>query len=417
MKIAPGVRIRASSRGFSAGIGPRAARVHVGTPGVGVSTGVGPFGAYQHLGGGSRRRSTSRGGYAGGGGYGYGGPSSTTLAALERAARQAEKEEEIARVAQLERQLVSVHLDSFQSPQRRVLSSAPAPDEERIRKLLEREHGIPELAKAAGGSRAPAKARERQEVDLDALVREERKQRLQGVSIFKREERRQAKAQAQAAAEARAEQERAERARAAAAEQRRLDAAWEQLVARRAQVEELVVREVSAAEAEANARREAERASIDQAWELLVGNDPPTVIAALEAAFADNGAPATPIDCEGDTATVTMLYGHPDLIPERTPAVTPGGKPTLRKRTKSDCNDLYLEALASNVLATVKEGLAVCSGVNAIKVLVVRRDPVKTGGEQLVAVYAAIDASYNGVFSARSGRGRAGEAAADWRVL
>src|SRR5690348_5195439 len=124
MKIAPGVRIRASSRGFSAGIGPRAARMHVGTRGVGVSTGVGPFGAYQHLGGGSRRRSTGRSSYSGRGSYSYGAPSRTTLAALERAARQAEKEAEIARVAEIERQLVSVHLENFATPQRRVLPPA-----------------------------------------------------------------------------------------------------------------------------------------------------------------------------------------------------------------------------------------------------------------------------------------------------
>src|SRR4051812_34553274 len=104
MKIMPGVRIRASSRGFSAGIGPRAARVHVGTRGVGVSTGVGPFGAYGHLGGGSRHRSAG-GGYRGA----YRGPSRATLAALEREARQAEKDAEIRKVADIERRLVTVH--------------------------------------------------------------------------------------------------------------------------------------------------------------------------------------------------------------------------------------------------------------------------------------------------------------------
>src|SRR5437868_6194553 len=95
MKIMPGVRIRASSRGLSAGIGPRAARVHVGTRGVGVSTGAGPFGAYAHLGGGSRGRRTGGGGgggRGGGGDYAYSssgyalpierGPTRANLAAL-----------------------------------------------------------------------------------------------------------------------------------------------------------------------------------------------------------------------------------------------------------------------------------------------------------------------------------------------
>lgn len=83
-----------------------------------------------------------------------------------------------------------------------------------------------------------------------------------------------------------------------------------------------------------------------------------------------------------------MLYGPPDLVPERAPALTPAGKPTLRRRTKSDRNHLYLRSLASNVLATVKEGLAVCPGLAALTVLVVRREPGDSGEEQLAAVYA-----------------------------
>jgi hypothetical protein len=61
----------------------------------------------------------------------------------------------------------------------------------------------------------------------------------------------------------------------------------------------------------------------------------------------------------------------------------------LRKRTKTERNALYLDSLASNVLATLKEGFAVCPALGAISILVVRRDPLPTGGEQLVAIYAA----------------------------
>lgn len=64
MKIAPGVRVRASSRGVRTSIGPRAARVHVGTGRTRVSTGVGPLTASTGVGmglGGGRRRSGSTG--------------------------------------------------------------------------------------------------------------------------------------------------------------------------------------------------------------------------------------------------------------------------------------------------------------------------------------------------------------------
>ena len=41
-KIAPGVKIRATRRGLRPSVGPRAARVHFGAGGTGVSTGAGP---------------------------------------------------------------------------------------------------------------------------------------------------------------------------------------------------------------------------------------------------------------------------------------------------------------------------------------------------------------------------------------
>jgi HEAT repeat protein len=386
MKIMPGVRVRASSRGFSAGIGPRAARVHVGTRGVGVSTGVGPFGAYGHLGGGSRRRSTA-------GGYGRtsGGPTRATLAALEREARQADKDAQIRKVAEIERQLVSVHRERFARARRVVLRATDPVDRGAIEARIRMSYGIPELRAELEPFGGPPQAPWPEPVDREALLAEEEKRALDGISVLRRAERKRAKAHARAAADQRADRLTVERAEAAAAEQRRLDGIWEALQSREAEARTAVEAEVERLSAEARAERDREQAALDAEWQQLIDNDPATAIDALEAAFADNGAPATPIDCDPvtGTATVTMLFGHPDLVPERTPAMTPGGKPTLRKRTKSDRNDLYLNALASNVLATVKEGFAVAPGLAAITVLVVRRDPFASGGDQLVAVYAA----------------------------
>ena len=53
IKVAPGVRVRVSSRGVRTSVGPRAARVHF------ISTGVGPVRAYTSLGGGRRSKSSS----------------------------------------------------------------------------------------------------------------------------------------------------------------------------------------------------------------------------------------------------------------------------------------------------------------------------------------------------------------------
>lgn len=67
-----------------------------------------------------------------------------------------------------------------------------------------------------------------------------------------------------------------------------------------------------------------------------------------------------------------MRYGGIDRVPEHRPDTTPGGKPTLRKRTKTDRNALYAAAVASTVLATAKEALPVAVAATEARVLVVR---------------------------------------------
>ncbi len=60
-KVAPGVRVKLSSRGVRTSIGPRSARVHVGAGRPGVSTGAGPLTLYQSIGPPRRRSGGSRG--------------------------------------------------------------------------------------------------------------------------------------------------------------------------------------------------------------------------------------------------------------------------------------------------------------------------------------------------------------------
>ncbi len=52
-RLLPGVKVRLTRRGVRWGIGPRAARVHFGAGGRGISTGAGPFTWFRPL----RRRS------------------------------------------------------------------------------------------------------------------------------------------------------------------------------------------------------------------------------------------------------------------------------------------------------------------------------------------------------------------------
>lgn len=113
VKIAPGVRVRASSRGVRTSIGPRVARVHVGAGRTGLSTGAGPVGLYTAVGR-TRRRPGSRG-------------KSPSIASLQRqaaaarkaeaAAQKAEEAEEAQRLAAALREILDVHRQEFPSAQ------------------------------------------------------------------------------------------------------------------------------------------------------------------------------------------------------------------------------------------------------------------------------------------------------------
>jgi hypothetical protein len=381
-KVAPGVRIRASNRGLSAGVGPRAARVHVGTRGVGVSSGVGPISGYAHLGGGTRRSSGARGGRA------TYGPTKAAIAARERELRQAQREADIEKVIRLEEALVKVHQQSFPNAHRVELPAPEEVDPEPIRQRLEQEVGIPQLEAKVGGGEDPPLAPDPEPVDRYALMREHRKKARQGIPIFKIADRIRAAQKGDREAEEAAEAEASRRLQAQQEEQKRLDQLWAELQEARSKVEGQLPDEVEAEKQRRNSERTARQKQLDVDWEQLQANDPTTTIAALEEAFADNESPAAPLDCDGDRTTVVMQFSQPEtIVPERKPAWTPGGKRTLKKRTKTEINALYLEALGSNVLATAKEAFAAAPGTNVVQLLVIRRETDKKHAGELAAIY------------------------------
>lgn len=347
-KVAPGVRIRASSRGISAGVGPRAARVHVGTRGVGVSSGVGPVSGYAHL---------------------------ASIAAREREAKAAAREADIESVKALEQALVSVHKEAFPPAARVTLPPPEEVDPAPILADLEEAAEIPALTQATGGGEQPPIAPLPEPVDRYALMREHRKRARNGISIWSLKERIDAARRADREADVAASVETVRRAEAQRAEQAHLDELWSELNKARSLVSGQIGVNVDAERARRAERHAAEQAEVDLDWQKLQANDPEVTLAALEQAFADNEAPAAAIDCEGDHTTVVMQFVTPEaIIPAKKPARTPTGKRTLKKRTKTEINALYLQALGSNVLATVKEAFAVAPGTHFVQMIVVRRE-------------------------------------------
>jgi hypothetical protein len=144
-KVAPGLRIRASSRGIRTSVGPRAARVQFGAGRTGFSSGAGPVSVYTSLGGGRR-------------GGGRSGSRAPSMASYQRQLAAAEKAEEAQRLAAAFREILNVHRTQFPPAVAPVAPAPPLPDARAVRRRHERDAvaGIGFLQRAA---RAQAKER------------------------------------------------------------------------------------------------------------------------------------------------------------------------------------------------------------------------------------------------------------------
>ncbi len=129
LKLAPGVRVRVSSHGVRAGIGPRVARVHVGTGRTGFSSGLGPFSVYGSVGGKRRHRSSGR-------------PSGAALerqaAAARRAQAEADKVREAHRLAAIFQEITSLHRHDFLPVERPIAPMPELPDPTAVNKSPEK---------------------------------------------------------------------------------------------------------------------------------------------------------------------------------------------------------------------------------------------------------------------------------------
>lgn len=178
-RVAPGVRVRASSRGIRTSVGPRAARVHFGTGRTGFSTGAGPVTFY------TRAGSTRRSGVAG-----Y----QRQQAAYARQTAKEDKLQQARELAAAFDSILSLHREEFPAAQ-----PATAPPD------------------------AP--------VPADAIRAAHEEAALAGIGIFKRSERKAARESAAAEAEAEIEALRLAGEAAREAQQRDLDRAWANLLA------------------------------------------------------------------------------------------------------------------------------------------------------------------------------------------
>lgn len=285
-----------------------------------------------------------------------------------------ERESQSAELARIEARLVSAHkraVAEAQAPRAR----PPEPvNADEIRRRFEEEHGVTVLAGELQPFGSPPKAPAPEPVDHAGWVKAHRKEAMRMVPLLRFGEQRRVAQESRAAAEAEIVAEEARRRDAAAREQAELDRAWAELEARRVSAYAAAQAEIEAeTEGRAQAQR-AKQAELDREWKLLCSNDPETVLRTVSAALAGNDAPAAALGCAGDELLLALRFGHPSLVPERRADLTPTGKPTTKKRTKTEINELYLEAMSSHVLAAVSEALAAAPGIGTVACLVVREE-------------------------------------------
>ncbi len=130
-------------------------------------------------------------------------------------------------------------------------------------------------------------------------------------------------------------------------------------------------------------------AAQEDRWADLARNDRVTVIAELDAEFADAGGSCTCIDAgwseDGARGYVTVVvrYPRPDIVGEKGPGLSGNGRPMLRRRTVTERNAVYLGGLASLALATARHAIAVAVAADDVHVLIVRPTENGTGLEPL----------------------------------
>lgn len=281
-RIAPGLRVRVSSRGVRTSIGPRAARVHVGSGRTGLSTGAGPVTLYQSLGGTRRRGSQGR---SASGRTGSSGAATAGEGWVSERNRLEAKAQEI----------LNLHRAIYPPASKPLLDPVPPIDAKEIRA---------------------------------AFV----KQALAGVGRFHRRARTDAKVLAIGAARTEVERARAEQATRQAERQRELDVKWR----------------------------------------ALVDNDPNEVFDALQVAFRETGTASAPLGLDQGELSLVVVVPGPEGVPDRRAAVTPTGRASVHKMTKTEHNSLYGELLCGRLLAAVRQALAAAPGVQAVRAVVVR---------------------------------------------
>lgn len=119
--------------------------------------------------------------------------------------------------------------------------------------------------------------------------------------------------------------------------------------------------------------------ALDALWEALLHHDTHTVIQAINEAFADNHSPSTCIDAgiDNEVSYVTALINFParsEILPivhDMADHLTPQSTMKSITKVQVQADTFYRTAIASTILATANEALAVSPSTERVWVVVI----------------------------------------------
>ncbi|MBN8866322.1 MAG: hypothetical protein J0H98_02090 [Solirubrobacterales bacterium] len=261
--------------------------------------------------------------------------------------------------------------DARFAPARRKTAPSPAPvDDKSIRRELSQTMGVDRLTAELGSSTTPPVAPPTEPIDQLEILTRARAVAVASISRWNplARWRTEGNVLTEAAASVELEKERrlAERDRA----QADLDEKWERL---RELLDELDTRTMDEldAERERRARQQAEEQErLDLEWDALLNNEEREIRACLATTERRAAVNFELLAVTGSTAVTRVWMTEPDtLIPERHTGSTPGGRPSVKKRNKTERNETHLELLAVATVNVGRQVLACAPGIRSVIVV------------------------------------------------
>lgn len=167
---------------------------------------------------------------------------------------------------------------------------------------------------------------------------------------------------------------------------RQLDESFARLEQLEASAAAVAEQEVARERARNREQHEAEQARLDSQRRALASGDTEAVLDAVGGALGDVVAPLHVVVDNSYRLSVGLVWpAVSELVPSQMVAVTNAGNETLRSRTKTSANALYVEALAAYVVSIARNSFAAAPTIREVELLVAR-----AAGDELQCLYVGV---------------------------